>query len=109
MKLVSLFSNLITANLLRDIFLSGKNGETDRVANNAYINAIILSIVRLLASLSISSFSKWYHRRSLYFTSAALTTLSLVLVGTSTYFTSRYSVPSKLYNFNVYHYGVHTM
>ena len=56
-------------------FITGSNGRTDKVKNDAYICAIILSIVRLIASLSVSKWSKSHRRRSVYFTSAGLTVI----------------------------------
>ena len=83
--------------LQSSFFSIGSNGSTDEVKNDAYVCAIILTAVRLIASLSVSRWSRSHRRRSVYFTSAGLTILSLVFIATSVYFTKRYQIPSDTY------------
>ena len=47
------------------------------ISKEAYISAIIIGLVRLLASLLLSRLLREYCRRSMYFASAALTITSL--------------------------------
>jgi len=63
----------------------GDKGNVGKVQSNAYICAIVISIIRLCASISLSKLSKTLKRRSLYYISAGLTFLSLIFIGTCTY------------------------
>ena len=90
---------LFILNQIKDYHQNSPIGSTEKtvkVKNMAYVSAIIMAVVRLIASLSLSSLSKLYQRRSLYFTSAGLTILSLLLVGTSLFFTHRYIIVSNV-------------
>ena len=47
------------------------------ISSEAYLSAIIMGFVRLVASLLLSKLLRIYRRRSMYFVSALATTLSL--------------------------------
>ena len=53
-----------------------------KVSNEAYISAIIMGFVRLLASLILANLLRKYNRRHMYFASAGMTIASLVCFAT---------------------------
>ena len=58
------------------------------VSNEAYISAIIIGFVRLLASLLLAKLLRKYQRRSMYFVSAGLSIGSLLCFATCILFIS---------------------
>ena len=60
------------------------------ISKEAYISAIIIGLVRLLASLLLSRLLRDYCRRFMYFASAALTITSLVCFATCIVCINRY-------------------
>lgn len=60
------------------------------ISNEAYISAIIMGFVRLLASLLLANLLRKYNRRDMYFASAGLTIASLVSFATCAFLHSRY-------------------
>ena len=62
------------------------DGSTSR---EAYISAIIIGFVRLLASLLLSKLLRKFRRRSMYFASAILTIISLISFAICTIFIER--------------------
>lgn len=73
---------------------SCESGETDdnigNVSQEAYLSAIVIGLVRLVASLLLSKLLRKYCRRSMYFTSAGLTIVSLASFATCITFIDRY-------------------
>jgi hypothetical protein len=59
-------------------------------STEAYISAIVIGFVRLVASLLLSKLLRRFRRRSMYFTSAALTIVSLASFATCTIFIQRF-------------------
>ena len=58
-------------------------------SNEAYISAIIIGFVRLLASLLLAKLLRKYQRRSMYFVSAGLSIGSLICFATCVFFISK--------------------
>ena len=61
-----------------------------KVSNEAYISAIIMGFVRLLASLILANLLRKYNRRHMYFASAGMTIASLVCFATCALHHSRF-------------------
>jgi len=73
-------SNISTLNITDCSKLDGFGDGS--ISKEAYISAIIIGLVRLLASLLLSRLLRDYCRRSMYFASAALTITSLACFAT---------------------------
>ena len=75
----------------------GTDGESgSAVRNDAYVCAIVLTFVRLFASLSLSKISQSLKRRTMYLVSAVLTVFSLLLIGFCIYSIQRYMISNEV-------------
>jgi len=75
-----------TTTLLNNCTKHSGDGST---SSEAYISAIIIGFVRLLASLLLSKLLREFPRRAMYFTSATMTIISLISFAVCTYFIDR--------------------
>ena len=78
------------SNANQNVTLSDDDQGNSRVSNEAYISAIIMGFVRLLASLILANLLRKYNRRHMYFASAGMTIASLVCFATCALHHSRF-------------------
>ena len=98
---VKIFNNLGIMNFASKMFylipFLGTDGESGTaVRNDAYVCAIVLTFVRLFASLSLSKISQSLKRRTMYMVSALLTVFSLLLIGACIYSIQRYMISNEV-------------
>ena len=78
------------SNANQNVTLNDVDQGNSRVSNEAYISAIIMGFVRLLASLILANLLRKYNRRHMYFASAGMTIASLVCFATCALHHSRF-------------------
>ena len=84
-----------------------------RTADNAYLSAIIIGVIRFLSSLILSQLLLRHRRRQMYFISASFTMVSLLSFATCGLLLEHDiliqggvhdSLQTKLYHFDVYYF-----